>query len=185
MRVITGTARGKKLKSLDGMTTRPTSDMVKEAMFSIIQFEVPSASILDLFAGSGQLGIEALSRGAKHCVFVEHDRDALAVVKQNLLDCKFVNDSRVVNMDSLEYLKVAKNNFDIAILDPPYNMGILEKALPILEPLMNENSVVICEHERELELPQSIGKLEQTKRYRYGKIVLTVYRIAADETGDI
>lgn len=178
MRVITGEARGKKLVALDGdEITRPTTDMVKEAIFSIIQFDVPGSQVLDLFAGSGQLGIEAVSRGAEHCVFVENNREALAVVKENVLSCKFTDRARIVNISAEEYLKIAKKDVDIALLDPPYNKGILETVLPQLERIMSDRGIVVCEHEKELTLPDSFGKLVKTKSYKYGKIALTVYRV--------
>ena len=120
MRVITGSCRGKKLKTLESLDTRPTTDMVKEAVFSIIQFDVPASSVLDLFAGSGQMGIEALSRGASHCVFVDSNPEAVAIVKDNVDSCGFNKESRVLCMDSLEYLKVAKAGLDIVFIDPPY-----------------------------------------------------------------
>lgn len=96
MRVITGSCRGKKLKTLESLDTRPTTDMVKEAVFSIIQFDVPASSVLDLFAGSGQMGIEALSRGASHCVFVDSNPEAVAIVKDNVDSCGFNKESRVL-----------------------------------------------------------------------------------------
>ncbi len=177
MRVITGSCRGKKLKTLEGTDTRPTSDMVKEAVFSIIQFELPGAQVLDLFAGSGQLGIEALSRGAEHCVFVDKNPEAVKIVRENVSDCGFVKQSRILGMDSVEYLKTAKSGLDIAFVDPPYRMGLIEKALPLLDEKLNEGAFVICEHERELTLPDEVGRLTLHKRYRYGKIALTVYTI--------
>lgn len=182
MRVITGSARGKKLFSPEGLETRPTSDMVKESIFSIIQFDVAGASVLDLFAGSGQLGIEALSRGAEHCVFVDENIKAIEIVKQNLNHTGFMSKSRVVRMDSIDFLKCAKKGIDIALLDPPYNMGILQKALPLVENIMSENGIVVCEHEAKLELPQEVGRLQKAKSYRYGKIELTVYRTPDTDT---
>lgn len=181
MRVITGTARGRKLKTLEGLDVRPTSDMVKEAVFSIIQFSCPGANVLDLFAGSGQLGIEALSRGAAHCVFVDKNKDAVDVVKENVNKCGFFQSARVLNMDSLEYLKVAKPGFDIALLDPPYRMGLIEKALPELDKKMNTGGLVVCEHEKELVLADGYGRLTVRKRYKYGKIAVTVYEIPDEE----
>ena len=176
MRVITGSCRGKKLKTLEGTDTRPTSDMVKEAVFSIIQFEVPGASVLDLFAGSGQMGIEALSRGASHCVFVDKNPEAVKIVRENVSGCGFVKESRILSMDSLEYLRTAKNGLDIVFVDPPYHIGLIEKALPLIEAKINEGAYVICEHEKELTLPDECGELVLHKRYKYGKIALTVYR---------
>ena len=181
MRVITGTARGKKLKTLDNLDIRPTSDMVKEAIFSIIQFDVPGSSVLDLFAGSGQLGIEALSRGASHCVFVEKNRSAYEIVNDNLDHCDLKKNSRVLLMDSIDYLKVAKSGLDIALLDPPYRQGLIEKALPLLDSKMNEGSIIVCEHEKELTLAENYGRMQLHKRYKYGKIAVTVYRIPTEK----
>ena len=184
MRVITGSARGKKLKTLDSLDIRPTSDMVKEAIFSIIQFDVPGASVLDLFAGSGQLGIEALSRGAKHCVFVEKSREAYEVVKSNVMHCNFNKESRLLQMDSIDYLKTAKRGLDIALLDPPYRQGLIEKALPLLDEKMNEGAIIVCEHEKELTLADSYGRMKLHKRYKYGKIAVTVFKIPTEEVDE-
>lgn len=175
MRVITGTQRGKKLKTLEGMDVRPTSDKVKEAIFSIIQFDIATASVLDLFAGSGQLGIEALSRGASHCVFVDKSRDAIAVVRENVANTGFTKESRILNMDSLDYLKTAKSGLDIAFLDPPYRNGLCQKALPLLCSKMNDGGIVVCEHEKEETLPDEIEQFRVMKRYKYGNIALTTY----------
>ncbi len=175
MRVITGSARGRKLKTLEGMDVRPTSDKVKESMFSIIQFDIPGASVLDLFAGSGQLGIEALSRGASHCVFVDKSAASTAVIRENISSTGFVKSSRILTMDSIDYLKTAKNGLDIALLDPPYRMGLIEKAMPLLYSKMNDGGIVICEHESELILPDEIGGFKVLKRYKYGNVSLTSY----------
>jgi 16S rRNA (guanine(966)-N(2))-methyltransferase RsmD len=178
MRVITGSARGRKLKTLDSLDIRPTPDAVKEAIYSVIQFDLQGASVLDLFAGSGQLGIEALSRGAAHCVFVDKSAEAISVVKENLNACKLVSGSRVLHMDSLEYLQVAKKGFDIVLMDPPYRNGLLEKALPLIGTKLNDGAYVICEHESELTLADSYGEnLQLHKRYRYGKVSVTIYRM--------
>ncbi|MCD7773170.1 MAG: 16S rRNA (guanine(966)-N(2))-methyltransferase RsmD [Ruminococcus sp.] len=181
MRVITGTARGKKLKTLDGLEVRPTSDKVKEAIFSIIQFDVPAASVLDLFSGSGQLGIEALSRGAEHCVFVDKSKASLDITRENISSCGFLDRSRILNLDSLEYLSVGKKGIDIALLDPPYHQDILPRCLEKIERLLNDEAIVVCEHESELILPEKFGRLELSKRYRYGKIALSVYRLQTCE----
>lgn len=180
MRVITGSARGKKLKTLESLDIRPTSDMVKEAIFSIIQFDLPGASVLDLFAGSGQLGIEALSRDASHCVFVDKNRAAINIINENLDNCGLRKNSRVLQMDSLDYLKTARKGLDIALLDPPYRMGLIEKALPLLDDKLNPGAIVVCEHEKELTLNDSYGRLIFHKRYKYGKIAVTVYKIPDD-----
>lgn len=182
MRVITGSARGRKLKTLDSLDIRPTADAVKEAIFSVIQFELPTAAVLDLFSGSGQLGIEALSRGAKHCVFVDKSADAVAVTKENIAACKFTAESRVLHMDGLEYLSIAKHGFDIALLDPPYRQGLIEKSMSKIGKIMNPAGFIVCEHEAELTLPDEFEGVFLHKRYRYGKVGVTVYRTpSADE----
>lgn len=181
MRVITGIARGKKLITLDGLDVRPTTEMVKEAVFSSLHFDLPGASVLDLFAGSGQLGIEAVSRGAKHCVFVDKSKNSIDVIKKNIEACGFNSQSRVLNMDSIEYLSVAKTGIDIALLDPPYRQGLIPKALPLLDRIMSENSIVVCEHENELVLDESYGRLKKAKTKRYGKISISYFTINSDE----
>lgn len=181
MRVITGIARGKKLITLDGLDVRPTTEMVKEAIFSSIHFDLPGASVLDLFAGSGQLGVEAVSRGAKHCVFVDNSKSSVEIIKKNIETCGFNSQSRVLNMDSIEYLSVAKTGIDIALLDPPYRKGLIVKALPLLDRIMSDNSVVVCEHENELILDESYGRLKKTKTKRYGKISVSYFAVISDE----
>ena len=181
MRVITGKCRGKKLVTLEGLDTRPTTDMVKEAIFSVIQFDIAGASVLDLFAGSGQMGIEALSREASHCVFVDSNPEAVKIVRQNLNDCKLINDARILGMDSMEYLRVSKGGFDIVFLDPPYKSGLIQQALGLLGGKLNGGAIVVCEHEKELELDESYGELRLHKRYKYGKTAVTVFRLPAEE----
>ena len=181
MRVITGKCRGKKLSTLEGLDTRPTTDMVKEAIFSAIQFDIPGASVLDLFSGSGQMGIEALSRDAAHCVFVDSNPDAVRVIKQNLNDCKLVDASRVLSMDSFDYLKVSKGGFDIVFIDPPYRGGLVEKALELLSGKVRSGAVIVCEHENELELEDRYGEFPLYKRYRYGKTAVTIFRAPQED----
>ena len=120
MRVITGTARGRVLRTLEGEDVRPTTDRVKEAVFSIIQFEIEGRRVLDLFAGSGQLGIEALSRGAASATFVDMSKDSLSAVKYNLEHTKLGDNAKVVQTDALSFLKLTKDKFDLVFLDPPY-----------------------------------------------------------------
>ncbi|MEG0615335.1 MAG: 16S rRNA (guanine(966)-N(2))-methyltransferase RsmD [Oscillospiraceae bacterium] len=177
MRVITGIARGRKLKTLEGIDVRPTTDRIKEAIFSIIQFDIECSSFLDLFCGSGQMGIEALSRGASYAYFVDVAKSACEVARENLIDVGLQTNTRVANMDSLDFLKNAKYTFDIAFLDPPYNKGTIEAALPLLEPKMSENGQVLCEHEKGLVLPETVGRLHKTKEYVYGKIEVTLYKV--------
>ena len=181
MRVITGSARGRKLKAPEGNDVRPTSDLVKEAIYSIIQFDVQGADVLDLFAGSGQLGIEALSRGANHCVFVDKRAESIALCRENVMACGFLKQARILTSDSYDYLLTAKKGFDIALLDPPYSQGLIEKVMERLQGKINEGGIVVCEHEKELTLPDEFGELKLHKRYKYGKIALTVYKKPAAE----
>ncbi len=176
MRVITGTARGMKLKTLEGLSVRPTTDQVKESIFNIVQFEVPGARVLDLFAGSGQLGIEALSRGAACATFIDNSRESVAVVNENLEHTKLSKCAIVKNEDALNFLNFTKDTFDIAFLDPPYRKDIITSVLPLLSEKMSDGGVIICETAREEELPMSAGRFTLHREYTYGKIKLTVYR---------
>ena len=176
MRVITGTARGRKLITTPGQDVRPTSDMVKEAMFSIVQNEIPAAKVLDLFAGSGQLGIEALSRGAAHVVFVDAAKASVEVVRQNLEHTQFEEESRVVMMDAKLFLLSNKETFDIIFLDPPYNEGIIDAIVPSLASCINDKGIIVCESNLKEVLPDAIGTFTRKKEYKYGRIKLTTYR---------
>lgn len=132
MRVITGTARGRVLRTLEGEDVRPTTDRVKEAVFSIIQFEIEGRRVLDLFAGSGQLGIEALSRGAASATFVDMSKDSLSAVKYNLEHTKLGDNAKVVQTDALSFLKLTKDKFDIVFLDPPYASSLVVDSMKLL-----------------------------------------------------
>ncbi len=177
MRVITGSARGRKLKTLDGDSVRPTTDMVKEAMFSIIQFDIENAAVLDMFCGCGQLGIEAISRGARSCTFVDISRQSISVTEDNLESVGFRNVSKTVLSNSLEYLDRTSEIFDIAILDPPYRAGIMEDAIERVRLHIADGGIIVCETDSREELPEVDGFSQ--KRYKYGKIALTVYRRGA------
>lgn len=176
MRVITGIARGRRLETLEGEdVTRPTTESVKEALFSMIQFELEDKSVLDLFAGSGQLGIEALSRGAAHCVFVENNRQALKVVQGNLAHCRLEDKADVILCDAKAYL-MRNNSFDIAFVDPPYNKGLVMDSLSLLIPKMNDDGIIVCETSATEELPESIDGFYADRVRKYGKTKLTLYR---------
>ena len=177
MRVITGELRGKRLVTVPGNDlVRPTSEKVKEAIFSSIQFDIEGRNVLDLFAGSGQLGIEALSRGAESTTFVDASNVSLDVVRQNLKGTVFEKTAKLVKRDFTSFLNTTNEMFDIAFLDPPYNAGILLKAAQLCESHINLNGTVFCEHPTEIEMPQNIGKLTMQRQYRYGNIVVTAYK---------
>lgn len=176
MRVIAGEARGRKLLALPGEEiTRPTIERVKEAMFSSVHFALPGAHVLDLFAGSGQLGIEALSRGAARCVFLDQSREAVSIVMQNCKNCGVFDRSRVNLGEARLYLANAKEQFDIILLDPPFRQGTLPELLPLVDRVTAPGGVVLCETERDAELPDTAGALALEKRYQYGTIAVWRY----------
>ena len=177
MRVIAGEARGRRLEALPGTdVTRPTLSQVKEAMFSIVQFDLPGARVLDLYAGSGQLGIEALSRGAESAVFVERRKDALQAIRENLEACGFSDRARVVNGDAMSYLKSGEK-FDLIFLDPPYASGLLQQALEEIArfDICRRHGIIVAESAADQALPPLSGSYSIYREYRYGKIKLTVY----------
>lgn len=176
MRVITGTARGRVLRTLEGEDVRPTTARVKEAVFSIIQFEIEGRCVLDLFAGSGQLGIEALSRGAASATFVDMSKDSLSTVKYNLEHTKLGDNAKVVQTDALSFLKLTKDKFDIVFLDPPYASSLVVDSMKLLSDVVAAGGCAICETPVDSELPESFGELKFHRSYRYGKIKITVYR---------
>ena len=180
MRVITGEARGVALKTPDGMHTRPTTDRVKEALFSIIQFDIPGAKVLDLFGGTGQLGIEALSRGAKSAVFVDEREDACKLIKENLIRTKLQQDGQVGRSDYMQYLDRCREKFDIILMDPPYADVFLENALKRITEIdiLESNGIIVTERPLEKELPWDFEGFTRSKDYKYGKTLLAIYRKA-------
>ena len=183
MRVISGKSRGKKLVSLDGDNTRPTLDRVKEALFNIIQFEVKDAVVLDLFAGTGALGIEALSRGAKEAVFCDKVPDAIKVIKQNIINTNNLDKATIINKEYQEVLdNLSKQNkkFDIVFLDPPYKTNLAIESLQkiIMSDLLTEDGTIIIEtddinKEREI---LKIEKVEIFDKRKYGSVWLIFIR---------
>lgn len=176
MRVITGTARGRRLITPNGLETRPTSDKVKEGLFSAIQFDIEGRRILDLFAGSGQMGIEALSRGAESAVFVDSSKAAIYTIEENIKNCNFKDKSTVFNADYKSFLTANKNTFDIVFLDPPYKAGILEDALKGVIPFLSDYAIIIAEHPIDLILEDEVCGFTATKKYKYSKTAATVFR---------
>lgn len=177
MRVITGKAKGVALKTPQGMLTRPTADRVKEAMFSIIQFYIPGARVLDLFGGTGQLGIEALSRGAESAVFVDAREDACRLIRENLHRTRLEEAATVVRGDYLQYLKHCREQFQIILLDPPYAEVFLENALKMITEIdiLQSGGIIVAERPIEKDLPYEFAGFTRSKDYKYGKTLLTVY----------
>ena len=175
MRVITGKARGRKLYTLSGNDVRPTTDVVKEAVFSIIQFGIEGRVFLDAYAGSGQMGIEALSRGAKKAVFLDSSRQSCEIVRKNLEVTGLSENAVVRNTDTLSYIAGTPEKFDIVFIDPPYRTGALMQTLERITKVMNKGGVIICEHPADEKMPGEIQDFVLKKEYKYGKIMITVY----------
>ena len=176
MRIITGIAKGVKLETLEGLDTRPTAERVKESVFSMLQFELENRRVLDLFAGSGQMGLEALSRGASSCTFVEKSLEAMDIVKKNAKKTKLIDKCRIVNMDYKDYLRGArgKDKFDIVILDPPYSLKIIPEILEglVKYDLLNANAKVVCESEDGVEY--TCCGLDTVRHNKYGRAYITL-----------
>lgn len=175
MRIIAGKARGKKLLTLPGEDTRPTLERVKQSLFSALQFELEDRKVLDLFAGSGQLGLEALSRGASYCWFNDLNSKAVEVVKKNISACGFEKNAKVSCMDGITCVKmVERAGFrpNLVFLDPPYRGELLQKVLLLLPSLLEEGAIVVAETDSEEQF--SYEGLALRKEYRYGPIKLTV-----------
>lgn len=176
MKVITGTLRGRLIETLEGQATRPTAQRVKEALFSAIQFEIEGRRVLDAFAGSGQLGIEAISRGAARCVFVDSARDAADLVSRNLKSLGIEKQGTVLCHDTLAYLRTAREQFDIIFLDPPYAAGLLLPALNEAVRVIAPGGFIVCESDEKAAMPDTVGSLSLYRSYRYSHVKLWIYR---------
>ena len=173
MRVISGELRGRRLLEPAGRDVRPTTDQVKEAIFNIIQFDIEGRRALDLFAGTGQLGIEALSRGARECVFVDASRESLKLVKENLRRCGL--NARTELCDAPSFLR-RRERFDLIFLDPPYDSDLAAEAMEAVKAfdILSKGGIMVVESRRETLLPSLGEEFGTEKTYRYGKIKLTV-----------
>lgn len=151
---------------------------MKESIFNIIQFDIEGRRVLDLFAGTGQLGIEALSRGAAGCTFVDQRRDAAALVRSNLKLCRLSDRARVVQGEALSFLASDRERYHLVFLDPPYQTELLENALKKIAEIdiLMENGIIICESPADKVLPELPQPYRKGREYRYGKIKVTVYR---------
>lgn len=178
MRVITGTARGRRLVTPEGLDVRPTPEKVKEALFSALQFDIEGRRVLDLFAGSGQLGIEALSRGAESATFVDNSQVSIRTITKNLETSMLADKAKVVKTDYASFCAGSRDTFDIVFLDPPYDEGLLLPAVKSVLPLMSDYGMIVCEYPPHVEMPESIGGFEISRNYKYGKINVSVYRKA-------
>lgn len=180
MRIITGSAKGRVLATLPGEATRPTAEKAKEAIFSMLQFELEGRRVLDLFSGSGQMGLEALSRGAASAVLVDKSRDAIAIIQKNAISTKLADRCKILCSDGLEYLKRETGaGFDIVFLDPPYASTLIKSALETLlsRGLLKAGSFVVCESGKEdiFEGDEILkARFEIVKQSRYGIAYVTI-----------
>ena len=182
MRIIAGTHKGRRLLSPNTRELRPTSGRVKEALFSILGDRVSGASVLDLFAGTGAIGIEALSRGAQHVTFVESHRTSLRLLRANLDRCGFTKNTDIYPAEAGVFLQHAKRNgngldFDIIFADPPYRDNSADMLLPLLgqSAMIRLHTVVILEHPTKQSIPAQVGPLKRTRQYRYGDTSLSLF----------
>ena len=177
MRVITGTARGRQLRTAPGEHTRPTTARVKEAIFSIIQFDIEGRRVLDLFAGTGQMGIEALSRGAGEVVFVDNSAEALSILRANL-EHTGLSGGTIKACDAIAYLHRSQDPFDIVFLDPPYQSKLLLQALQTIESIdiLRPGGIIICETGNDSVPPALSDPYVLDRTYRYGTQMVWLYR---------
>ncbi|MFH1310686.1 MAG: 16S rRNA (guanine(966)-N(2))-methyltransferase RsmD [Candidatus Omnitrophota bacterium] len=181
MRIIGGEHKGRKIKQPKLCTVRPTKDRVREAVFSIIAAKLPNSKVLDLFAGSGAYGLEALSRGSKSAVFIEKNKKTVEVLRENIQMLKLEGDATVLPLDIKEGLELLSRNqqiFDIIICDPPYNRGLVKKTLIMIShyDILSHSGLMIMEHHRDEGIPQSEGNVFVCKQKSYGNILISVFQ---------
>ena len=176
MRVISGSARGRKLKVPVGNGIKPSSDRVKESIFSIVQFDIEGSRVLDLFAGTGQFGIEALSRGAKEAVFVDISKESVRLIQENLRICGFSGSAVVYSHDALRFLE-NNEKYDLIFIDPPYDSALAAKALSKIAEFdkLNKNGIIIHESKADDRTPDLALPYVLQKQYRYGSVRVTKY----------
>ncbi len=185
MRVIAGKYKGRKLNTPSNYDIRPTGDKVKEAMFSILSNHIYGSRVLDLFSGTGSLGIEALSRGADYCTFADSSGESISLIKDNIAHCKIEEENRVLQGDYRRILGAltarvtegTEEPFDIIILDPPYNTEMLDEAFEMIGAggLLAKDGVIVAEHRKEEKLPDELHGFTREKYRRYGVVILSVY----------
>lgn len=180
MRVVSGICKGRALKAVPGNTTRPTTDKVKEAMFNMIGPYFDGGIGLDLFAGSGGLGLEALSRGLEKVVFIDREAKAIQTIYENIMACQLKDKTEVFRNDSnrsINALIKRKMIFDFIFLDPPYKKQQLISLIEKIDEhsLLQRDGIIVCEHSRDVKLPLSVGGLSQKRYEEYGIIAVTIY----------
>lgn len=189
MRVISGKCKGRRLQAVPGMSTRPTTDKVKEAIFNMIGPYFSGGMGLDLFGGSGGLGIEALSRGLDRVIFVDHDVKAVQTIKKNVETCRLLEQAEIYRNDAERALKaIVKRGlrFQLIFLDPPYKEQKLQSLLSFIDEhgLLEEDGAVVAEHSSEMDLAERIGRLVKWKHEVYGITAISIYRYTDVEKGE-
>jgi len=180
LRVIAGTCKGRKLHPVGSLSIRPTADHVRESLFNILVGEMENARVLDLFAGTGGLGIEALSRGARSCLFVDRSRQAIGLIRRNISLCGLADHATVLQKDitrGLDFLKSEKTRFDVVFADPPYERGHALSTLRSLDTIqcMNAGGIVVLEHGAGEVVPEGLTHFKRSDRRRYGKTLVSFY----------
>lgn len=177
MRVIAGEYKGRKLEGPSDYSVRPTADKVKEALFSILTEKIWDSNVLDLFSGTGNLGIEALSRGARLCVFGDSSKESIRLIKSNIAHCKAEKGAKVVPGDFKKTLSKLDQKFDVIILDPPYGKGFLEPCFELIRDheLLAEDGIIVAEHRKDEVLSEEIYGFQQIKERKYGSVILSIY----------
>ncbi|MEK6598754.1 MAG: 16S rRNA (guanine(966)-N(2))-methyltransferase RsmD [Deltaproteobacteria bacterium] len=181
MRIVGGTARGKRLVSFRGMSIRPTTDKVREAIFNILSQPFSFKTVLDLFAGTGAMGIEALSRGAETAAFVDNDPKAVKIIKKNLELCRFTGRTKIINMDvqsALAFANKKRESFDLIFIDPPYLMSLTGIVLNYIadKRLLNADGLIVAESSKRMIWDGEVKGLELFDRRRYGDTVVSFYK---------
>ncbi|MCB0319217.1 MAG: 16S rRNA (guanine(966)-N(2))-methyltransferase RsmD [Bdellovibrionales bacterium] len=179
MRVISGKAKGIKLESPEGLTTRPTTDRVKESLFNIIQKDLQDAHVLDLYAGSGAIGIEALSRGAHHCIFLDIDKKAVQTIKNNLEKTKLADLAEVRNTDAFGFIRQTSKKFDIIYVDPPRYEDSWSRVVYLISErpdVLNENGKILVEIDPKEYEPLVLASFIEVEKREYGSTMLVQFQ---------
>ncbi|MBK5245886.1 MAG: 16S rRNA (guanine(966)-N(2))-methyltransferase RsmD [Peptostreptococcaceae bacterium] len=180
MRIISGNLKGRRLNTPRNNKIRPTTDKVKESIFSMLMPYIEDAVVIDLFSGTGNLGLEAISRGAKHCYFGDNERESLLLTKDNIIYCKVENQATIISGEFERVLERISEKADVIFLDPPYKAGLLERCLKKIEELsiLSEDGVIVIEHGKREILEDQIGIFTKMKEKRYGTILVSVFNIS-------
>lgn len=183
MRIISGQYRGRKLESPIGREVRPTTDKVKEAIFNLLMMDVPDSVCVDLFAGSGSLGLEALSRGASKCYFCDNSRDSIKLIRENINKCGAMENSVILAGDFSKALARIDEKIDIFLLDPPYREGLYINCLSEIDnaDMLSRDGVIIAEHGSKNQLPDEVGNLEKIRVKKYGTMSVSIYKNKVEE----